>query len=121
MILAKEFEGELWIKASDHYDEVNRSVDAERESCLEACRMYVDLNEPQDGFQNGVECCIAVIKHKDDLDVRARIKAKKEWVGLTDKERNACLVEADPCEALLEHEAWQLMRDIEAKLKEKNT
>ena len=76
MILAKEFEGELWIKASDHYDEVNRSVDAERESCLEACRMYVDLNEPQDGFQNGVECCIAVIKHKDDPDVRARIKAK---------------------------------------------
>ena len=46
---------------------------------------------------------------------------KKEWVGLTDEERNACLVEADPCEALLEHEAWQLMRDIEAKLKEKNT
>ena len=46
---------------------------------------------------------------------------EKEWVGLTDEERNACLVEADPCEALLEHEAWQLMVDIEAKLKEKNT
>ena len=76
IIPAKEFEGELWIKASDHYDEVNRSVAAERESCLEACRMYVDLNEPPDGFQNGVECCIAVIKHKDDPDVRARIKAK---------------------------------------------
>ena len=49
---------------------------AEREACLEACRMYVDLNEPPDGFQNGVECCIAVIKHKDDPDVRARIKAR---------------------------------------------
>ena len=45
----------------------------------------------------------------------------KEWQGLTDEERNDCLVEADPCEALLEHEAWQLMVDIEAKLKEKNT
>ena len=45
---------------------------------------------------------------------------KKEWAGLTDEERNACLVEADPCEALLEHEAWQLMVDIEAKLKDKN-
>jgi hypothetical protein len=46
---------------------------------------------------------------------------QREWQGLTDEERNACLVEADPCEALLEHEAWQLMVDIEAKLKEKNT
>ena len=49
---------------------------AERESCLKACRMYVDLNEPPDGFQNGVECCIAVITHKDDPDVQERIKAK---------------------------------------------
>jgi hypothetical protein len=49
------------------------------------------------------------------------ISLGKQWVGLTDEERNACLVEADPCEALLEHEAWQLMRDIEAKLKEKNS
>ena len=46
---------------------------------------------------------------------------QREWQGLTDEERNACLVEADPCEALLEHEAWQLMVDIEARLKEKNT
>ena len=55
---------------------VGDAVAIERESCLEACRMYVDLNEPPDGFQNGVECCIAVIKHKDDPDVRERIKAK---------------------------------------------
>ena len=54
--------------------------------------------------------------------IKARLaQQNKEWVGLTDEERNACLVEADPCEALLEHEAWQLMVDIEAKLKEKNT
>ena len=51
---------------------------------------------------------------------REQYHKKKEWQGLTDEERNACLVEADPCEALLEHEAWQLMVDIEAKLKEKN-
>lgn len=57
---------------------------------------------------------------KKELKIRLA-QPKKEWVGLTDEERNACLVEADPCEALLEHEAWQLMRDIEAKLKEKNT
>jgi hypothetical protein len=52
------------------------AVAIEREACLEACRMYVDLNEPPDGFQNGVECCIAVITHKDDPDVMARIKAR---------------------------------------------
>ena len=40
MILAKEVEGELWIKASDHYDEVNRSVDAEREACAAICDAY---------------------------------------------------------------------------------
>ena len=75
-VLAKEFEGELWIKAADHNQAVKQAVEAERESCLEACHMYVDLNEPPDGFQNGVECCIAVIKHKDDPDVRERIKAR---------------------------------------------
>jgi hypothetical protein len=47
--------------------------------------------------------------------------AEKEWVGLTDEERNDCLVEADPCEALAEPEARQLMEEVEAKLKEKNT
>jgi hypothetical protein len=46
---------------------------------------------------------------------------KREWQGLTYKERNDCLVEADPCEALLDHEAHELMRTVEAKLKEKNT
>jgi hypothetical protein len=45
---------------------------------------------------------------------------KKEWVGLTGEERNDCLVEADPCEALAEPEARQLMEEVEAKLKEKN-
>jgi hypothetical protein len=49
-----------------------------------------------------------------------RMLSKREWQGLTDKERNDCLVEADPCEALLDHEAHELMRTIEAKLKEKN-
>lgn len=45
---------------------------------------------------------------------------KREWVGLTNEERNDCLVEADPCEALAEPEARQLMEEVESKLKEKN-
>ena len=48
-------------------------------------------------------------------------KAQRPWVGLTVKERNACLVSADPCEALADPEAKQLMEDIEATLKKKNT
>jgi hypothetical protein len=46
---------------------------------------------------------------------------KSGWVGLTDEERNDCLVEADPCECLATPEAQELMRTVEAKLKEKNT
>ena len=46
---------------------------------------------------------------------------KREWVGLTDEERNDCLVKADPCECLADPEAHQLMVEVEAMLKEKNT
>ena len=56
----------------------------------------------------------------DVLDGYLDAKFKREWQPLTDEDRNACLVEADPCEALLDHEAWELMRTIEAKLREKN-
>ena len=44
-----------------------------------------------------------------------------EWVGLTEEDRNDCLVSADPCECLAKPESHQLMEDVEAKLREKNT
>ena len=47
--------------------------------------------------------------------------AQRPWQGLTVEERNACLVSADPCEALADPEAKQLMEDIEEKLRSKNT
>lgn len=43
-----------------------------------------------------------------------------QWVGLTDAEFSDCLVEGDPCEALAEPEAWEVMRSVAAKLREKN-
>jgi hypothetical protein len=46
--------------------------------------------------------------------------SKNEWVGLTDEEFNDCLVAGDPCENLAEPEAWEVMRQVEAKLREKN-
>jgi len=45
----------------------------------------------------------------------------REWVGLTEEEKNDCLVSADPCECLAKPESHQLMEDVEAKLREKNT
>jgi len=42
------------------------------------------------------------------------------WVELTEEERNACLVSADPCEALADPEAKQLIEDVEAALRSKN-
>ena len=45
---------------------------------------------------------------------------QRTWVNLTDEDRNDCLVEADPCECLATPEAQELMRCVEAKLKELN-
>jgi hypothetical protein len=46
---------------------------------------------------------------------------QRPWVGLTVQERNDCLVQADPCECLADPEAHQLMVEVEAKLRERNT
>jgi len=46
---------------------------------------------------------------------------QRTWVGLTDEEKNDCLVSADPCETLAEPEARQLIEDVEQALKEKNS
>lgn len=57
------------------------------------------------------------------LDVRKDLVSewpKHPWVGLTDEERNDCLVKADPCECLADPEAHQLMVEVEAKLRSKN-
>jgi len=46
---------------------------------------------------------------------------QRKWVGLTDEDKNDCLVSADPCECLAKSESHQLMEDVETKLREKNT
>jgi len=57
----------------------------------------------------------------DVLDAYTMVnEAPKKWVGLTDEDKNNCLVSADPCESLSDPEAQQLMKDVEAKLKDKN-
>ena len=46
---------------------------------------------------------------------------KRPWIGLTVHDQNDCLVSADPCECLADSESHQLMDDVEARLKEKNS
>jgi hypothetical protein len=47
MIPAKEFENQLWIKASDHHREVKRAVDAEREACAHLVEQYTGAWDDQ--------------------------------------------------------------------------
>jgi hypothetical protein len=64
-------------------------------------------------------------RHNTEVAYQKLVEAfdapEKEWVGLTYGEQSDCLVEADPCECLATPEAEELMRSVEAKLKEKNS
>jgi hypothetical protein len=40
IIAAQQFEGELYIKASDHHRIVKAAVEAEREACSKTCEEY---------------------------------------------------------------------------------
>jgi hypothetical protein len=65
----------------------------------------------------------AYIQGFEDGERATKVKMlrEREWVELTDEDRNECLVEADPCECLATPEAQELMRCVAAKLRSKNT
>ena len=75
--------------------------------------------------------CVSIIKRlpNDVIELVAveyapysyTAQPQRTWVGLTDEDRNDCLVEADPCECLATPEAQELMRCVEAKSRSKNT
>jgi hypothetical protein len=50
MIEAKEIDGELWIKASDHHQSVKKAIEHEREACAKVCDEMEEEAE-------GTECC----------------------------------------------------------------
>ena len=68
---------------------------------------------------NGICDAVEALKELDKPNIAD--SPQRTWVGLTDEEINDCLVSADPCECLAEPEARQLIEDVEAKLKDKNT
>ena len=63
MIPAKEFDGELWVKASDHNQALKDAVQDEREACAQACE-NVYTGEEACGDWPTPEMCAA--------DIRAR-------------------------------------------------
>ena len=76
---------------------------------------------PEKGLERQIKMTAVEEVAKDWEEPIIPLYTKREFVGLTDEERNDCLVDADPCECLAGPEAEELMRCIEAKLREKNT
>ena len=83
-------------------EDCNKPITAIREALAQSDDLTIAYLA---GFYNG--------KNKD--------APQREWVGLTEEDKNNCLVSADPCECLAKPESHQLMEDVEAKLREKNT
>ena len=91
-------------------------------------KVYLDIppqrteQEPFGYFQYDIRLDAWVRNRKSNRGAAFYIRPpQRTWVGLTDEEKNDCLVSADPCEALAEPEARQLIEDVEQALKVKNT
>ena len=59
MIEAKEFDGELWIKATDHHKEVKVAIEREREACAKLCdeldqKLWEDMGESMSGYGEAI-------------------------------------------------------------------
>lgn len=57
MILAKEIDGELWVKATDCEQAISRAVADEREACAKLCEVnHHTIRRNMDSF----ECAAAI-------------------------------------------------------------
>ena len=74
MILAKEFEGELWIKAAHHDQAVKQAVEAEREACAALCFQmwdkWLDKDVRDEFVRPDAEDCAAAIRARGDALTR---------------------------------------------------
>ena len=62
-ILAKEFEGEMWIKAAHHDQAVKQAVEAEREACAALCfQMWNESLDRRKFNHPDAEDCAAAIR-----------------------------------------------------------
>ena len=84
-------------------------------------KMFTQRCEEHPDHQTGM-ITYSMIEQRlhEEIDELREYIEQREWVGLTEEEKNDCLVSADPCECLAKPESHQLMDDVEAKLREKN-
>ena len=96
MIQAKEIDGELWIKASDHHQAIKAALEAKDEP----------VSQPKVRTGNCLRVGVCASEgHK--------IQPQRTWAGLTDEDR---------LELAKAQHGWEdLLIAAEAKLKEKNT
>ncbi len=102
MIQAKEIDGELWIKASDHHQAIKAALEAKGEPVKVAHRHeWFRTGEMKVGQMRCISCGTWA---EEEMPQRT-------WVGLT----------ADEYAELAEEYGPFPINQIEAKLKEKNT
>ncbi len=69
--MAREAGGDDWGIFRDFMPEIERFANlvaaAVTKKAIEACRVYLNEEEPYPGFQNGVECCIAAIENREEF------------------------------------------------------
>jgi hypothetical protein len=120
MIEAREIDGELWIKASDHHRAIAELKSQEPVAFL-ANAMRFKLSFDSEGkvncFWNQKELggrWVALVAAEDDCHLKLTHPPQRTWVGLTDEE----------IDKTHETQVWDARRSyaraIEAKLKQKN-
>ena len=76
MIEAKEIDGELWIKASDHHQSVKKAIEQEREACAEICKKHADvyalLEQNPHSFGTAKPAWAACIDNRDTILARGQ-------------------------------------------------
>jgi hypothetical protein len=72
MIEAKEIDGELWIKASDHHQAVRLAIEHEREACAKVCDdiRHYNLSQETDDWIEGTKDCANAIRERGEHDQR---------------------------------------------------
>ena len=84
MIEAKEIDGELWIKASDHHQLVKKAIEHEREACARIAdeqRYAMNISLTSHPVQNGTAVGIANA-------IRARNDTSSKRVDITEKHKH---------------------------------
>jgi len=115
MIPAKEIDGELWIKASDHHRAI-AELESQEPVKLPCCG-YTDASAVKwNPFNRVVQChnCGQGYTTPPAAPQRSESSGKPSaWVGLTDEEIEDIVEDCDGV-------GWDVAQAIRAKLKEKN-